>query len=60
MNGLVRKAGIASALFGGLATTTAAGLWWQLLRRPRPRTEGTIRLAGLDGVIKIRRPAAVV
>ena len=55
MNGLVRKAGIASALFGGLATTTAAGLWWQLLRRPRPRTEGTIRLAGLDGAIEIRR-----
>jgi penicillin amidase len=55
VNGLVRKAGLASALLGGLATTTAAGLWWQLWRRPQPRTEGRLRVPGLEGQVEIRR-----
>jgi penicillin G amidase len=55
MSGVARKAGIASAVLGGLATTTAAGLWWQLWRRPRPLTEGSVRVAGLDGPVEIRR-----
>ena len=55
MSGIAGTAAKASALFAGLAATTAAGLWWQLLRRPRPRTEGTIGLSGLDGPIEIRR-----
>ncbi len=50
-----RKAGILGAVFGGLATTTAAGLWWQLVRRPLPRVEGTLRIPGLDGPVEIRR-----
>jgi penicillin amidase len=44
-------AGIGSALFGA----TAAGLWWQLFRRPLPRTEGDMRIAGLDGQVEIAR-----
>jgi penicillin G amidase len=43
--------GIGSALFG----TTAAGIWWQLFRRPLPRTEGEITVRGLEGPIEIAR-----
>jgi penicillin amidase len=55
MSGAARKAGLASAVFGGLAATTAAGLWWQLWRRPQPRTKGTLRMVGLEGPVEIRR-----
>ena len=43
------------AAFATLATTTAAGLWWQLLRRPLPRTTGSLRLPGLEGTVEVRR-----
>jgi penicillin G amidase len=43
--------GIGSALFGG----SAAGVWWQLFRRPLPRTSGELRVRGLDGRIEIVR-----
>jgi penicillin amidase len=33
----------------------AAGAWYQLLRRPLPRTRGRIRLPGLSGPVEIRR-----
>jgi len=44
-------AGIGSALFGA----TAAGLWWQLFKRPQPQTEGEIRVRGLEGTVEIAR-----
>src|ERR1700754_830017 len=43
--------GIGTALFGG----TAAGLWWQLFRRPLPRTHGDLRVRGPEGRIEIVR-----
>ena len=46
-------------LLGGAATALAAsgaaGLWWQLLRRPLPRTSGRLRLQALEGPVEIRR-----
>jgi len=44
-------AGIGSALF----SATAAGLWWQLFRRPLPRTEGELQVPGLEGTVEIAR-----
>src|SRR5215208_4761315 len=43
--------GIGTALFGG----TAAGLWWQLFRRPLPRTKGDLSVQGLEGRVEIAR-----
>jgi penicillin G amidase len=43
--------GITGALFGA----TAAGLWWQLFRRPLPRTKGEQIVRGLEGSIEIAR-----
>jgi len=55
LGSLVRRgaagAGVGSALFGA----TAAGVWWQLFRRPLPKTEGELRLRGLEGTIQIAR-----
>ena len=42
-------------LLGGLFGTTAAGLWWQLFKRPLPKTEGELRLDGLNGPVEIAR-----
>jgi penicillin G amidase len=38
-----------------LLGTTAAGVWWQLFRRPLPRTEGRLAVRGLEGPIEIAR-----
>jgi penicillin amidase len=47
------------ALLGGastaLATMFGGGLWWQLFRRPLPRSAGRLRLAGIEGSVEIRR-----
>jgi penicillin G amidase len=43
--------GIGTALLGG----TAAGLWWQLFRRPLPRTKGDLSVQGLEGRVEIAR-----
>jgi penicillin G amidase len=43
--------GIGTALFGA----TAAGAWWQLFRRPQPRTGGRLELAGLEAEVEISR-----
>src|ERR671924_892811 len=43
--------GIGTALFAG----TAAGIWWQLFRRPLPRTEGDLRVKGLEDRVEIVR-----
>ena len=43
--------GVGAALFG----TTAAGLWWQLFRRPLPRIAGEFEISGLDDRVEIAR-----
>ena len=50
-----RRAGLVSGGLAAIAGTTTAGLWWQLFRRPLPRTEGRLRVEGLEGPIEIRR-----
>lgn len=47
----LKGAGLGSTLLGG----TAAGLWWQLFKRPLPTTEGEMRVAGLEGEVEIAR-----
>lgn len=41
----------------GVATlgALAGGLYWQLLRRPLPRTEGRLTITGIEGPVEIRR-----
>jgi len=47
----IRALGVAGAALG----TAAAGIWWQLTRRPLPRTEGTLRVRGPGALVTIRR-----
>ena len=51
LRGGAKGMGVGTALFG----TTAAGLWWQLFRRPRPRTGGRISVQGLEHELEIVR-----
>ncbi len=51
LRGGAKGLGVASALVG----VGAAGLWWQLFRRPLPRTTGRLRLRGPEGPIEIAR-----
>src|SRR5262245_39924080 len=46
-----KGAGVGSMLLGG----TAAGIWWQLFKRPLPQTEGELRVAGIDAAVEISR-----
>src|SRR5436190_16015337 len=48
-----------SALAGALAAAGAGsiGLWYQLFRRPLPKTRGRIRVNGLEAPITIERDA---
>jgi penicillin G amidase len=50
-----RRAAIGSAAFGALAGGSAAGLWYQLFRRPLARTRGRVRALGLEAPVDIRR-----
>jgi penicillin G amidase len=43
--------GIGSAVLGG----AVAGIWWQLFRRPLPRTSGRLAIDGIDQPIEIVR-----
>jgi penicillin amidase len=52
---LARRSALLGGAFATLASASAAGLWWQLFRRPLPRTRGSLRLAALDGRVGIRR-----
>ena len=52
---VAKRTALAGAAFWGLAGGATAGLWYQLFRRPLPRTGGTLSLAGLDGRIEIAR-----
>src|SRR6266511_2494104 len=51
LKGGAAATGVGSALFGA----TAAGIWWQLFRRPLPKTNGELRVAGLEGEVEIAR-----
>jgi penicillin amidase len=50
------KVGGAAALgVAGVAGAGAAGAWYRLFRQPLPKTEGEIRVDGLEGALTIRR-----
>ena len=46
----LKRGGLGGALLG----TTAAGLWWQLFKRPLPKGEGEVRVAGVEGTRRDR------
>src|SRR5215210_8050326 len=50
-----RGAGLFTAGFAALSAAAAAGLRWQLFKRPLPRTEGRIEVEGLEGAVEISR-----
>jgi penicillin G amidase len=52
---VAKRAALAGAAFWGLAGGATAGLWYQLFRRPLPRTSGDLCLAGIEGRIEIAR-----
>jgi penicillin amidase len=52
---IAKRAALAGGAFWALAGTTTAGLWYQLFRRPLPRTSGRLRLAGIEGRVEISR-----
>jgi penicillin amidase len=52
---IAKRAAIAGGAFWALAGTTTAGAWYQLFRRPLPRTKGVLRLGGVEGRIEISR-----
>src|SRR5581483_736633 len=52
---LARRVGLLGGAFAALAATTAGGLWWQLFRRPLPRTAGRRRIQGIEAPVEIRR-----
>jgi hypothetical protein len=45
----VGPAAVAAAVAGGV------GLWYQLFKRPLPKTSGRLRLRGLDAPVEILR-----
>jgi penicillin G amidase len=52
---LASTAALGGGVFAGLAAGSAAALWYGLLRRPLPRTSGSLTLDGLEGAVEIRR-----
>ena len=52
---LVGKSLKLGGLGGALLGTTAAGLWWQLFKRPLPKGEGEMRVDGVEGSVEIAR-----
>jgi penicillin G amidase len=52
---VVKRTALAGAAFWGLAGTATAGLWYQLFRRPLPRTSGSLRIDGVERPIEIAR-----
>jgi penicillin G amidase len=51
----LKRLGLIGAGITALAAAAGAGIWHRLVRRPLPRTEGTLTVAGLEGAIEIRR-----
>ena len=52
---VIKRGALAGAAFWGFAGTATAGLWYQLFRRPLPRTAGTLQLEGVQGQVEIAR-----
>ena len=52
---VAKRAALAGAAFWGLAGGATAGLWYQLFRRPLPRTTGDLRVPGIEAPIEISR-----
>jgi penicillin amidase len=52
---VVKRTALAGAAFWGLAGTATASLWYQLFRRPLPRTSGELRVEGIERPIVIGR-----
>ena len=52
---LTGTAAIAAGAVAGAVASTVAGAWYQLMRRPLPRTDGAIAVAGIDAEVEIRR-----
>ena len=52
---LAKRTAISGAVFWGVAGTTTLGAWYQLFRRPLPRTTGRLRLTGVEGTVEISR-----
>src|SRR5215218_8282509 len=50
-----RGAGLFTAGFAALSAAAAAGLRWQLFKRPLPRMEGRLRASGLEGAVEVSR-----
>jgi penicillin G amidase len=54
--GKATRAGLMAGAAGtGLAAVASAAAWHWLARRPLPKQEGTIELAGLEGRVRVRR-----
>jgi penicillin amidase len=53
--GMLKVGGAAALGVAGVAGAGAAGAWYRLFRRPLPKTEGEIRVEGLEDVLTIRR-----
>jgi penicillin amidase len=52
---LPKRLGLGGAAAAGLAAAAGAGLWWQLFRRPLPRTSGRLAVEGVEGRVEISR-----
>src|SRR5512134_2945977 len=50
-----KSAGLFTAGFAALSAAAAAGLRWQLFKRPLPQTSGRARVEGIGGEIEISR-----
>ncbi len=52
---ILGRAGLGGAAFGGLLGTSGATAWYQLFRRPLPKTRGSVTVKGLERPVEIRR-----
>ncbi len=52
---LAKRLALGGAAVSAVAASSFAAVWYQLLRRPLPRTRGRIRVTGLSGAVEIRR-----
>lgn len=52
---LLTRGALGAGALAGAAGTSGAGAWWQLFRRPLPKTRGRVRVDGIEGPVEIRR-----
>ncbi len=55
MRDALKLGGLTAGALTALVGSTAAGLYYQLFRRPLPQTEGELRVLGLEGTVEVRR-----